>query len=917
MKKIFSILLLAALCLCGNMRADELGPLYDGTNAAGSSIPVEGNNIDRYQKVQLIYPKGDLASLAGNDITKMTFYLKTKAAKDWNAPIQIRLAETETAQFTSTSYLTSDSWTVVYTGTTLSGKGDVMEVTFDNPFSYSGEKNLLFELQVTGTSGAYSSATFYAKGGYDEYYSIYKYATSGSSEAISTGTRKNALPKTLFTYEQGAAVTCDKPADVAAKEVAAKTATISWAKVADANWQYICLPAASELSWENATTTTDTFAVVNGLTPETAYKFYVRRYCSADDQSKEVALAFTTEKSCFAPTGLTVNEDNITTTTATVTWEASGKGETTYQYTYEIWSDEVPDWTNASTTTETSVTLTGLTDKSMYQIWVRSFCADDDQSAAVTEYFATKVDCSATITLPYENSFGNGIDCWTMVNCASGTGIYTNYYGDESSFRFVYTTNIPQYLITPEFAVSAKQMQVGFDYYAYSSSYEESFKVGYSTTDNDVASFTWGEEFKTKNTNASAPDKFSAIFPAGVKFIAIQCTSDNKYYLFIDNLKVEEYEAPSCAAPTALTVSEVTDKTAKAAWTSEAEKFALQLKAGEGEWTAVDAVITTPSFELTNLSEHTTYQVRVKAICSETLESEWLESEAFTTSCSVKAFGYEQTFAAELDVCWDNSTFHGNQWAPATDDNQDYYLRYKSSDNAFGKAELVSPAIELPNEGEPVLFFYWMNTGVTGVTLQIWDGETEAVLSEELDTELNKVTGDADSREWQIMKANLSAFKGDTVAFKFHADGNTKNKYAFLDNFKVCQKPYALLVPTKLQAVATQDGAVVTWAAAWDEPAWDLQYGLKDADKTVVSNLTELTYTITGLAEGEYELQVRAAFAAEPSAWTAAETFEVAHEATAISNTAVKATATKRIVNGQLIIERDGEQYNAQGVSVK
>ena len=47
MKKIYSILLLAALCLGGTMQADELGPLYDGTNSSGSSIPVEGNNIDR------------------------------------------------------------------------------------------------------------------------------------------------------------------------------------------------------------------------------------------------------------------------------------------------------------------------------------------------------------------------------------------------------------------------------------------------------------------------------------------------------------------------------------------------------------------------------------------------------------------------------------------------------------------------------------------------------------------------------------------------------------------------------------------------------------------------------------------------------------------------------------------------------
>ena len=39
--------------------------------------------------------------------------------------------------------------------------------------------------------------------------------------------------------------------------------------------------------------------------------------------------------------------------------------------------------------------------------------------------------------------------------------------------------------------------------------------------------------------------------------------------------------------------------------------------------------------------------------------------------------------------------------------------------------------------------------------------------------------------------------------------------------------------------------------------------------------------------------------------------------ATAIDNTAVDAKAVKRVVNGQLFIERDGKTFNAQGAQVK
>lgn len=55
----------------------------------------------------------------------------------------------------------------------------------------------------------------------------------------------------------------------------------------------------------------------------------------------------------------------------------------------------------------------------------------------------------------------------------------------------------------------------------------------------------------------------------------------------------------------------------------------------------------------------------------------------------------------------------------------------------------------------------------------------------------------------------------------------------------------------------------------------------------------------------------------------ALDTLEAAEEAyshlipTALDNTAVETKATKRIVNGQLFIERDGRTYNAQGAQVR
>lgn len=164
MKKIYSLLLLAVAltCMPFGVKAETLGPLYDGTNSSGEYVPLEGNYADYYQRVQVLYPATDLSAMAGKSITKMTFYLRTKATKAWNAGFEIALAETEAANFDASTTFLSETFTTVYSGSDLNGMGDVLEITFSEPFVYSGTKNLLFELREV-TKGSYSKTIFAEK----------------------------------------------------------------------------------------------------------------------------------------------------------------------------------------------------------------------------------------------------------------------------------------------------------------------------------------------------------------------------------------------------------------------------------------------------------------------------------------------------------------------------------------------------------------------------------------------------------------------------------------------------------------------------------------------------------------------------------------------------------------------------------
>jgi len=124
---------------------------------------------------------------------------------------------------------------------------------------------------------------------------------------------------------------------------------------------------------------------------------------------------------------------------------------------------------------------------------------------------------------------------WTMNNCHSSTGVTNGYTAHSGNyvFRFYYTTNYPQYLISPELTGTENGVDVSFYYAGYSTYYAETFHVGYSTTTNDVNAFTFGPEFSVNDSGVWY--EYTNSFPAGTKYVAVKCTSDDQFYLFLDD----------------------------------------------------------------------------------------------------------------------------------------------------------------------------------------------------------------------------------------------------------------------------------------------------------------------------------------------------------------------------------------------
>lgn len=183
--------------------------------------------------------------------------------------------------------------------------------------------------------------------------------------------------------------------------------------------------------------------------------------------------------------------------------------------------------------------------------------------------------------------FEDGMAGWNITgNSSSAISTSANYTGSKGfSFHYDYSN---QYLISPELSGIDADGALEFYYKNSSTSYVETFKVGFSST--TTSAFTYGEEISASD---SEWHKYTGTVPAGTKYICIQLTSYDKYYLYIDDIKV------------------------------------IGSAGNAGEWATVEN-IAQKSAQLSGLAPETDYEAQVQAVCASE-SSEWSQSIKFRT----------------------------------------------------------------------------------------------------------------------------------------------------------------------------------------------------------------------------------------------------------------------------------------------
>jgi hypothetical protein len=658
-----------------------------------------------------------------------------------------------------------------------------------------------------------------------------------------------------------------------------------------------------------------TFVEIETLDQSADYVLYKKDLASVPGTAKNIAISYANgtagsghmyldnvrvypTPNCVDPSGVTVS--NVTATTADVAWtENNGANVWKLQVSNDgtNWSDV----NGGADITTNPYTLTGLTpNQTTYYVRVQSACGGSDVSPWSNASAPFETKCEAITSLPWEENFNDEVSgsvpsCWVVQDAnisgypsiKASTG--NTWFPLENNGLFFNGNNAHYgYIMFPEFDAALNTLQITFSHRAESATASGKIELGYFKDNayNLLKAFDKSESWKEETYELAS-------VPAGARLaFRYKAASSSDYAAAVDNITISVI--PPCKAVDAATLQEsaVTAHSATVSWTAAGEETAwnLQYKAeGATDWSAIIPVATTPSYDLIGLAANTVYYVKVQADCAGDGTGAWTGDEAFSfpTDCDPKAvskaspwnYGFEDAADDAFPACWDRNEAYANHGYPIVNEDSynantgDKYLYFYTPARNGGPAyteDAILPVFNTDIKNLKVSFVYKNNSTGTNYG-QLAVGYVSGNEFVQVGDLLAKVD-DYTSVEREMPN---NAPEGARIAIR--CIGSTKSGYStyvYVDDVVVSLKP-TCYTPTNLQAVATSDGAVVTWEDAVASE-WSIRYSVKDADTwTTINEIATNGYTLTGLSQNvTYEVQVRAYCGEnDESEWSASAEF--------------------------------------------
>jgi trimeric autotransporter adhesin len=583
------------------------------------------------------------------------------------------------------------------------------------------------------------------------------------------------------------------------------------------------------------------------------------------------------------PTPFYVSSNQVTTTTAQITWQAPpvvpAMGSEYYLSTSDAAPDAATDATGSVAAGE-SVDIDGLTPETVYYVWVRNHC-DADLYSSWSAIYMFKTDCVAVANF-FEDFDGVATpdipSCWNKImrggaNLSPYARIETSdWYSQSGSNSIVLDPDssdetLADVILASPHVSTLSEGTHRLKFYAKGSGV---LQIGTLSTNDNNAVFTengTGSIDVTSVMTEYAVD-FSG-YTGSDKYIGIRGAGSNAT-VYIDNIKWELL--PSCPDVTAVDVPSVTPAEAIITWASgnSATTVSWDVVVGTDSDTDPDVLTfqnaTETTAQINGLTANTAYKVWVRTVCSSE-NGAWIGPVHFRTACSGIANFYEnfnQAVTPDLVDCWgailrgaDLSEFSEvatNAYSGLFEDGDNAVRLMTSDAGADEDLILVSPNLTTLSLGTYRLKFYakhdYYPADVDIVTLSSNTNAAVVTLIQTIDL----------TDETAQYVVNFSDYTGpDTyIGFRLHATDPYSS--VFLDNIlweinPSCPDVTGIQVPEN-----SASGATITWTPSDDNVSWDVAIGSDTEDPNSVAfiNYSDPTAVITGLADNTvYNVWVR------------------------------------------------------------
>ena len=488
----------------------------------------------------------------------------------------------------------------------------------------------------------------------------------------------------------------------------------------------------------------------------------------------------------------------------------------------------------------------------------------------------TAIGAIAQTTAPYNEGFEDMSDADDLT--AAG---WISYQSDDGSFLAIETSNVntgskalnidswnagssSDYVIVGLPVITNKavnELQITFSYKVSTGN----VSVGYLTDVNDASTFVSLMDFNASSNYTTKTVELNSA-PNTATRIAIKYL--NWYRCYVDDIEVKAL--PTCMKPMAININDadITTSSAMVAWTPAGEETTWTLKYGlagfdvETEGTA-ETISGTPEFSIENLTANTAYDVYVKAVCSESDESEW-KSTSFRTECGAQAIPYIEGFEAvtgsyAIPYCWERIVEYSSYGST-------YPYVYNSSYYAnTGDKSLYMSTSTYSSAYENIIALPLMNE-INTLQISLW-AKAYSTIPEAFEigyikngefTFVKRVTL---TTSYQPFVAYLNEAPADAERIAIRAYHSTTSITVYVDDIEVSELPTCITPENLLVSNITTASASVAWTDVLPATAWQYQLNdgeIDDAEANPI-NLTGLTpnteYIVkvrTACGEGEY-----------------------------------------------------------------